>query len=549
MAVEADTQQGRVTGRVWTVRLAPYGRPSAGTVRLSCSRPACADQRFTTAAQARKGAVEHVNGHLAHVRSGGGPRGDVWCACRAADCAWHTPDTLDGHRGGARPAAAAVRCGGPVVLTVHADRAGRLWRIAETCARCAAATGDCRVLDTAPPPPRTAPAGPAPDKAAPQGGPAGRAAEPSGPVGGATAVFSDHTPVTATPSSPPTVPAARTTSPGDASPQPQQEGKIAQRAVPHDLRPDSLRVELIELGDEFRAYQQRTAPDLSLLADLHDRKAVAFAQWADVTGDGSLRREAHRARKAAQTTREMHENRCGGPGGAAASGDGPPVERLLTRGQAAHARTVLDHVPGLAPSNEAAVHLAVLMLTLRCARTGTGNITGQDLTGWLQEDAERVVEQLVAADWLRLPGTVEEALASRPEDPAAVVVPSLLPDEPCPFAFGKTTRSRISGWAQKASGDRRLRKRKPAAPARLLALYTAAHIRPDGRLGEAGDSAGDGLGLERMSAFCAVPTEELAEHAALLIAADWLTEADVDVEAGTLRGRLAERVWPLGGLL
>ncbi|MEU3505358.1 hypothetical protein ABZ726_33175, partial [Streptomyces hundungensis] len=38
MTMEAGTrQEERVPGRVWTVRLAPYGRPSAGAVTLSCS--------------------------------------------------------------------------------------------------------------------------------------------------------------------------------------------------------------------------------------------------------------------------------------------------------------------------------------------------------------------------------------------------------------------------------------------------------------------------------------------------------------------------------
>ncbi|MBZ4324059.1 hypothetical protein JNW98_32620, partial [Streptomyces sp. SCA2-4] len=156
MAVEAGTQQERVAGRVWTVRLDPSGRPSAGTVRLSCSRPACGDRHFSDGAAAgRKAAVEHVNMHLARIRAAGGPRGEVWCACRAAECAWHTPEQVTGRPDGRRPGAAAERCGGPVVLTVCADRAGRLWRIAETCARCAAAIPGCRVLDTAPPRPRT----------------------------------------------------------------------------------------------------------------------------------------------------------------------------------------------------------------------------------------------------------------------------------------------------------------------------------------------------------------------------------------------------------
>jgi hypothetical protein len=183
-------QPEHITGRVWTVRLAPYGRPSAGAVTLFCSRPACADQRFPDGAVAgRKAAIGHVNMHLARIRAGGGPRGEAWCACRAADCAWHTP--VGGRRGGARPAAGAVRCGGPVVLTVYADRAGRLWRIAGMCARCAAATADCRVLDAAPPPARTAPA--RADQAAEK--PAAERETAGGTVRKSVAsVFSDHGP-------------------------------------------------------------------------------------------------------------------------------------------------------------------------------------------------------------------------------------------------------------------------------------------------------------------------------------------------------------------
>lgn len=190
------------------------------------------------------------------------------------------------------------------------------------------------------------------------------------------------------------------------------------------------------------------------------------------------------------------------------------------------------------------MRLAVLMLTLRAARAGTGNITGQDLTGWLQNDAERVLEHLVADGWLRLPGTVAEVMASRSEDPTAITVPTLLPERPRPFSFGKTTRARISGWAQKAVGDRKLRKKKLGATARLLALYTAAHARPDGRLGPAEDG---GLDLDQVAAFCVLTPDQVGEHAGLLVAADWLTEADT--AGGRLRGQLTERVLPLGGLL
>jgi hypothetical protein len=148
-AVRDGARRERATGRVWTVRLDPHGGTSSGTVRLTCSRPGCADQLLPDSAAGRRAATAHVNAHLARVRAGGGAHGDAWCGCRAADCAWHSSDVTAGQRAGAPPAAGAVRCGGPVALTVYADRAGRLWRVAEVCARCAAATRDCRVLDTA----------------------------------------------------------------------------------------------------------------------------------------------------------------------------------------------------------------------------------------------------------------------------------------------------------------------------------------------------------------------------------------------------------------
>ncbi|WP_030906731.1 hypothetical protein [Streptomyces sp. NRRL F-5126] len=565
MTAEADTQQERATGRVWVVRLDPHGRLAAGAVRLSCSRPACDDQRFSSTAEGRRAAVEHVNLHLSRIREGGGPRGGVWCGCRAADCAWHTADAPDGRHGGAaRPAAGAVRCGGPVVLTVYADRAGRLWRIAETCARCAAAIPECRVLDTAPPPARAG----GPEAGSPGSGQAaGPAAGPATAGGTAAALFSDHgnspaatgvpAPTGASaPAGAPTgdsspaprpapVPGARAAAPAGRAPRrPRRWGKIAQRIVPYYLEPEALRLELIDLGDAFRAYQRRPEPDLVLLSGLHDRKARAFAQWADVCGDASLHEDADRAAKAAVTCREMHDNRAGGPLGGLLSTGEQAAPRLLTRTQAEHARTVLGHLGALAPGHEPPVHLAVLMLTLRAARAGIGNVTGQDLGGWLQGDAERVLDALVAAGWMRMPCTAAEALDARPEDPTAVTVPTLLPDGQRPFTLGKVTRARISGWAQKVVNDRKLRKKKSPPAARLLAVYTAAHTRVDGGLGHAED---DGLDLAEAAAFCAVPPEEVAEHVERLLTADWLSEGSA--EEGRLRGRLSDRVLHLSALL
>ncbi|MFG3248308.1 hypothetical protein [Streptomyces sp. NPDC048187] len=316
--------------------------------------------------------------------------------------------------------------------------------------------------------------------------------------------------------------------------------------MPDDLQPDVLRLELTELGDAFRAYQRRPEPDLAVLAELHDRKARAFALWADVTDDASLREEAVRAEAAARTTREMSANRLG----IEVDVGGRVVERLLTRGQGAHARGVLEHVRAHSPLPGAEARLAVLMLTLRAARAGIGNVTGQDLSGWLQGDAERVLQELVDVGWLRLPEEVEaaDALESRPEEPTQVTVPSLLPAETRPITFGKVTRARLSGWAQKVVGDRKLRKKKARAATRLLAVYTAAHSRPDGRLAERIEgAASDGLGLDVVASFCALRPEDIAEHAELLVAVGWLTEADT--ARGKLRGRLGERVLPLSGLV
>lgn len=379
-------------------------------------------------------------------------------------------------------------------------------------------------------------------------------------AGGRTAVFSDAadsgsgSPAAAPASARPDAGAAFVPCPPAPRPRPGgvpaksrkrvRWAKIAQRIVPDDLQPDVLRVELTELGDAFRAYQRRPEPDLAVLAELHDRKARAFAAWAAVTGDASLSEEAERAATAVRTTLEMNANRGGVPVG----GDGPVVERLLTRGQGVHARNVLEHVRTGSPLPEAEARLAVLMLTLRAARAGTGNVTGQDFSGWLQGDAERVIQRLVDVGWLRLPEdvTADDAMTSRPEEPTQVTVPSLMPAEPRPFYFGKVTRARLSGWAQKVVGDRKLRKKKAGAATRLLAVYTAAHSRPDGRLGGAGEDAG--LALDVVASFCGLRPEDVAEHVGLLVAAGWLAE-EADTAGERLRGRLAERVLPLSGLL
>lgn len=319
--------------------------------------------------------------------------------------------------------------------------------------------------------------------------------------------------------------------------------KIAQRVIPRNLRPIALRDELIELGDLFRTYQQRDQPDLALLADLHTRKASAFAAWAEATGDTRLKLDAQRAEQAATAARLQHQQRTG----LATSSTDPDsntaaVARLLAGpAQWGHARSVLAHVTDTVPLPGPEARLLVVMLTLRTAHTGTGNLVGQDLTGLGLSDPEDLVTQLADCGWLRLPNTPSDLLASRPENPTPITVPSLVPDDggSGPFTFGKKLRPKLSGWAQKVVSDKKLRKTKAGAGPRLLALVLATHSFPDGRLGP----GGQGIDLDHLASWCAVGPGELAPLADQLAAADWLTEPALTPTR--LTGRLAERVLPL----
>ncbi|MDT0438671.1 MULTISPECIES: hypothetical protein [Streptomyces] len=169
------------------------------------------------------------------------------------------------------------------------------------------------------------------------------------------------------------------------------QSKIAQRVIPHHLRPVALRDELIELGDLFRAYQQRTEPDVALLANLHEREARAFTTWANVSGIESLRLETRCAEQAATAARFQHQQRTGG----IADSDGPVVSRPLSGPtQGDHARAVLAHVADHTPLPGPEARLLVLMLTLRTANIGTGNLVGQDLTALGLTDPEDLLEKL-----------------------------------------------------------------------------------------------------------------------------------------------------------
>ncbi|MEU9623692.1 hypothetical protein [Streptomyces sp. NPDC048155] len=242
-----------------------------------------------------------------------------------------------------------------------------------------------------------------------------------------------------------------------------------------------------------------------------------------------------RAEQATAAARLQHEQRTG----EGAEGSGPAVARLLTgHNQWEQARAVLAYARDHSPRPGPEVRLLVLLLALRTACTGTGNVTGQDLAAWPLGDAEQVLEELVGTGWLRLPGTVGELLASGSADPTHITVPSLLPhgDGRGPFGFGKSMRPKLSGWTQKVVAERKLRKKKLPAAARLLALACAAHASADGRLGP----FGRGLEIETLAALCAVEATQLGELTEQLTVTEWLT--DVAVTDTHVTGRLCERV-------
>ncbi|MFC9028946.1 hypothetical protein [Streptomyces arboris] len=516
MTVEGTVSglEERVVGRAWMVRLDPADRGGAA-VRVSCGRPACAPQVLPSAAVGRTAAVAHL---ATHLRAAPGPRPEASCACRAEECHTHVRDD------GPRDRAPALRCGGPVVLAVINDRQGRWWQALECCARCAAAHPSAKIVATAPAAAPRPAAGRAP--AAGARGAAGPPPVPAGP----------HFSHASSAPAPMPVPVPRAAPAPRTKPRRNRRtGKIAQRFVPHDLRPIALRDELIELGNLFRAYQERPEPDLEQLAELHSRKAKAFRTWAEVTGETELRLDAQRAEQAAAAALLQHQQRTG----QSPVGEGEVTNRLLPGlTQWEHARTVLAHVAEHTPLPGPEARLMAVMLTLRSALTGTGNLVGQDVKGLPLTEPEELIGRLVDSGWLSIPGTADDLLDSRPESPTPITIPSLMPDDDGqgPFDFGRKTRPKLSGWAQRVVGDKKLRKKKTPAATRLLALALAVRTTTDGRLGP----EGEGIDLAVLTSWCAVGPDELEPLVEQLTVADWLEEAAVT--DGRLTGRLAERV-------
>ena len=141
---------------------------------------------------------------------------------------------------------------------------------------------------------------------------------------------------------------------------------------------------------------------------------------------------------------------------------------LLTSPQGEAARTLLSYVASLdLPGPDA--QLVAVVVAIRAARGGVGNITGADLSALRLGDAHGAVDALRGLGW-----QVDDALLDGdPTAPVPFTVPDLVQEAGHPLPFGKNTRSRVSGWSTRALSAKPVKKLSPAG--RLAGLFLAAH--------------------------------------------------------------------------
>lgn len=152
----------------------------------------------------------------------------------------------------------------------------------------------------------------------------------------------------------------------------------------------------------------------------------------------------------------------------AATGKPQQLPFLLTTQQGEAARTLLRYVASLdLPGPEA--QLVAVVVAIRAARGGVGNLTGTDLHALRLSDARGAVDSLRGLGW-----QVDGALFDGdPATPVPVTVPDLAREADHPLPFGKNTRSRVSGWTTRTLSAKPVKKLPPAA--RLASLFLAAH--------------------------------------------------------------------------
>lgn len=150
----------------------------------------------------------------------------------------------------------------------------------------------------------------------------------------------------------------------------------------------------------------------------------------------------------------------------------PPTAFLLTARQGEAARQLLSYVASL-PLEGADAQLLAVVVAIRAARGGTGNLTGQDLRSLRLADAEGAVAAVGALGWQAR----GDLIGGNPDVPVGITVPELVGVSDRRLPFAKLTRSRVSGWTNRTMTSKPAR--KTSAAARLAALFLAAHAPAD----------------------------------------------------------------------
>ncbi|WP_369264127.1 hypothetical protein [Streptomyces sp. R35] len=147
----------------------------------------------------------------------------------------------------------------------------------------------------------------------------------------------------------------------------------------------------------------------------------------------------------------------------------PTVEPfLLTAEQGEAARALLGYVSSL-PLNSPDAQLLAVVVAIRAARGGVGNLTGGDLSSLRLADPAGAIGEVRKIGWQ----VTDELLVGDPETPVAVTVPDLAGEADRRLPFGKQKRSRVSGWTTRTLAAKPVKRATPAT--RLAALFLAAH--------------------------------------------------------------------------
>ncbi|MFJ8884610.1 hypothetical protein ACIRJR_14560 [Streptomyces sp. NPDC102402] len=145
-----------------------------------------------------------------------------------------------------------------------------------------------------------------------------------------------------------------------------------------------------------------------------------------------------------------------------------PNPFLLTPRQGEAARALLAYLGSL-PLRGADAQLLAVVVAIRAARGGIGNLTGQDVRSLRLADPEAAVVALAPLGWQGQ----EALLGGDLVTPVKVTVPDLGGSQEPRLPFGKVMRSRVSGWTTRTLASKPVRKTSSAS--RLAALFLAAH--------------------------------------------------------------------------